>query len=311
LIDDDRCDQFIDSFCGQWLDLRRITATQPDEHLYPEFDRLLLDSMSREPVAYFRDMLRNHRDIGHLIDSEYVFVNERLAKLYSIPDVNGVRIRRVDLPPDSPRGGFLGQAAILKVTANGTSTSPVTRGAWILDRLLGQPTPPPPPNVKAVEPDLRGTTTIREQLDKHRDVESCARCHRMIDPPGFALECFDVIGGYRQRYRSLEMGGTVEQTYEDERPVQYKLGVPVDTSGVAPGGQWFDDLNEFRVILLGDRRALAKSLVEKLLVYSTGAGIQFADASAVDQILEEAKSENYSLRSIIHAIVQSKVFQSK
>jgi len=238
-------------------------------------------------------------------------INGRLAELYEIPDVDGVAIREVSLPEASPRGGLLTQASVLKITANGTTTSPVTRGAWVLDRFLGQPVPPPPPNVAAVEPDLRGTTTIREQLAKHRDNTGCAACHRRIDPPGFALESFDVIGGFRERYRSLGEGDPVKKTFRGNRPVKYKLGLPVDPTGVAPSGEQFADIHGFRKILLEQDAQLAKSLTEKLLVYATGAGIEFADREAVTKILEETKSKHYGLRSLIHAIVQSEVFRRK
>src|SRR6185312_15294625 len=142
----------------------------------------------------------------HLVKSDFAMLNEKLAVHYGIPGVSGSQIRRVQLPAGSARGPFLTQAAVLKITANGTTTSPVPRGAFVLDRLLGQPPAPPPPNIPAVEPDVRGATTIREQLDKHRSDTTCASCHAKIDPPGFALESFDVIGGERARYRSLGQG---------------------------------------------------------------------------------------------------------
>ncbi len=250
MLDDPKSQRFVENFCGQWLDLRRITITQPDEQLYPEFDQLLLSSMVEETHAFFKEMLREDLGVGSLVDSDFAMINSRLAELYGVPGVDGVAIRRVRLPPESVRGGILTQASVLKVTANGTTTSPVTRGAWVLDRIYGAPAPLPPPNVPAVEPDLRGTTTIREQLDQHRNIASCAGCHSRIDPPGFALESFDVIGGWRDRYRSLENGDTVHRTFQGDRPVQYKLGLPVDSTGTAPGGETFADIKDFRRILL-------------------------------------------------------------
>jgi hypothetical protein len=272
---------------------------------------LLLHSMVDETQAYFTKMLQDDLGASHLADSDFAMLNARLAELYEIPNVEGVDIRAVDLPDDSVRGGLLTQAAILKVTANGTSTSPVTRGAWVIDRLLGQPVPPPPPGIAAVEPDLRGTVTIREQLAKHRDNAACASCHRKMDPPGFALESFDVIGGYRDRYRSLGEGDTVDKTFKGNRPVKYKLGLPVDSSGVAPSGEPFSDVEEFRTILLGQEEQLARSLAVKLLVYATGAGVEFADREPFEAILAETKESEYGLRSLIHAIVQSETFQKK
>jgi hypothetical protein len=267
--------------------------------------------MVKETKAYFTEMLRHDLNIEHVIDSDFVMINGRLAKLYDIPDVDGVNLRRVKLPDDSPRGGLLTQASFLKVTANGTTTSPVTRGAWVLDRVYGQPAPLPPSNVPAIEPDLRGTTTIREQLDQHRNIEACATCHRRIDPPGFALESFDVIGGWRDRYRSLGEGENANATFKDNRPVRYKLGLPVDTSGVAPDGQPFNDIHEFRQTLLSQKRQLARNLTERLLTYATGAGIQFADREVVEHILKETEESGHGLRSIIHAVVQNEVFQRK
>lgn len=310
MLDDEKSQRLVESFCGQWLDLRRITITEPDEQLYPEFDQLLLDSMVKETHAYFTEMLRRDLGADYLIDSEFAMINGRLAELYDVPNVDGVEIREVQLPDDSPRGGLLTQASILKVTANGTTTSPVTRGAWVLDRIYGQPSPLPPPNVGAVEPDVRGTTTIREQLDKHRDVSSCAVCHRRIDPPGFALENFNVIGGWRERYRALEKGDFVKMSVKGQS-VRYKMGLPVDASGIAPGGQSFADIHGFRRIMLTHQEQLARNLVERLLVYATGAGIEFADRKVVEGILAQTRDRGYGLRTLIHSVVQSDIFQTK
>ncbi|MFN3151547.1 DUF1592 domain-containing protein [Bremerella sp.] len=311
MLKDPKSKGFVEDFCGQWLDLRRITLTQPDEQLYPEFDSWLLCSMVDETYAYFWEMLTHDLSVDHLIDSEFIMVNGRLAEHYGLSGVKGTAFQRVNLPDGNPRGGLLTQASILKVTANGTSTSPVTRGAWVLDRLCGQPVPPPPSNVEAVEPDLRGTTTIREQLTKHRDVESCAVCHRQLDPPGFALESFDVIGGWRDRYRSLEVGDKPKPDTTSDRPVRYKLGPAVDSSGTAPTGEPFDDVQQFRAILLKQREMLGKNMAERLLTYATGAGVGFTDRDEVDNILEQTHDSKHGLRSLIHTIVQSETFQSK
>ncbi len=303
--------RFVANFVDQWLGLREITATQPDDQLYPRFDQLLLDSMVWESQAYFEEMLRHDLSIDHLIDSDFVMINGRLAELYGIEGVEGVEIRKTTLPDDSPRGGFLTQASVLKVTANGTTTSPVTRGVWVVDRLLGQPVPPPPPNIPAIEPDLRGATTIREQLAKHREIESCAVCHQRMDPPGFALESFDVIGGWREHYRSLGGGDTVEETFKGGQSVRYGLGQRVDPSGVMADGDTFDDVNGLRQILLGNQEQLARTLVKKLLIYATGAGIEFADREAVETILANAQDNHYGLRTLIHQVVKSEPFQRK
>ena len=181
--------------------MRNIKATTPDKALYPEFEELLQWSSVRETHLFFNELLKENLSVRNFIDSDFAMLNGRLAKHYGIPDIYGVAFRKVALKPEYHRGGVLTHASVLKVTANGTSTSPVLRGAWVLDRILGQPAPPPPANVPAVEPDIRGATTIREQLAKHRATEACASCHARIDPPGFALESYDVIGGWRDRYR--------------------------------------------------------------------------------------------------------------
>ena len=311
MLADARASRLVENFCGQWLDLRRITITQPDEELYPEFDQLLLDSMINETQAFFAEMIAKDLSVTRVVDSDFAMLNGRLAELYEIPGVDGSEIRKVSLPEGNPRGGLLTQASLLKVTANGTTTSPVTRGAWVLDRIYGQPASLPPPNVPAIEPDLRGATTIREQLDKHRNIAACASCHRMIDPPGFALENFDVIGGWRERYRSLGNGDPVGRTFKDDRPVRYTLGPEIDSSGTAPDGTAFRDINDFRRILLAQKEQLARNMVRRLLVYSTGAGIQFADRAVVEDILARCRESGYGLRTMIHEVVQSDVFQSK
>ena len=199
LLKDPRSQRFVEDFLGQWLKLRQIAATDPDRKLYPEFSPYLQDSMVGETRAFFRELIDHDLDATHLVRSDFALLNEKLATHYGVPDVHGSAMRRVKLPAGSPRGPFLTHASVLKITANGTTTSPVPRGAFVMDRLLGQPPDPPPPNIPAIEPDVRGAKTIREQLDKHRSDVSCAACHARMDPPGFALESFDVIGGVRDR----------------------------------------------------------------------------------------------------------------
>ncbi len=238
LLDDPRAQQFVHNFVGQWLDLRRIDATSPDMRLYPEFDNMLQLSMVGETEAFFHELLAKNLSIDNLIHSDFLMLNRRIAEHYGIDSVVGEDYQHVALPAGSPRGGILTQASVLKVTANGTVTSPVMRGAWVMKRLLGEPPAPPPP-VPAIEPDTRGTTTIRELLAKHRSDATCASCHQDIDPPGFALESFDVIGGYRERYRSLEKGDRPQYKLRGRDIYQYKLALPVDASGELPDGRTF------------------------------------------------------------------------
>lgn len=312
LLQDPKAAAFTRNFTGQWLRLRDIDFTEPDRKLYPEFDELLKASLVAETEAYFNEILRGDRSLLEFIDSDWAMLNRRLAEHYGVPGVEGLEIRRVELPKDSPRGGVLTQGAVLKVTANGTNTSPVVRGVWVLDRILGQPAPPPPPGIPAVEPDIRGTTTLREQLAKHRSVPSCAGCHSKIDPPGFALENFDVIGGWRDRYRSVGAGDRVDK-YVDVHAkvrVQYKLGPPVDASGELPGGAAFKEIRDFKKLLLRDKDGLAAALTGKLLAYALGRSMGFADRAEIARIVASVKPGNYGFRSLILELVQSPVFRA-
>ena len=207
MLKDPKAHAFTENFTGQWLSLRNLKATNPDKKLYPDFDEYLELSMPRETHLFFEEILKNDRNVLEFVHSDWSILNERLATLYSIPGVSGSEFRKVTLPANSHRGGVMTQAAVLKVTANGTNTSPVTRGVWVLDRILGTPPPRPPKDVPAIEPDIRGAKTIREQLTKHRQIESCAACHAKIDPAGNALENFDVIGGWREFYRAATGNG--------------------------------------------------------------------------------------------------------
>ena len=221
-------------------------------------------------------------------------------------------MRKVPLPKDSVRGGLMTQASVLKVTANGTTTSPVIRGVWIMERILGFHTAPPP-SVPAIEPDIRGAVTIRQQLDRHRADASCASCHRKIDPPGFALESFDIMGGWRDRYRAVaEDVKPVPGLGLSGQPFAFHYGLPVDAAGALPDGRAFRDIREFKQLLLDhEERTVARNLVSQLATYATGAPIGFADRKQVEAILEETHSSGYGVRSIVHGIVQSDLFRYK
>lgn len=312
MLDDPKSERFVVDFTDQWLDLADIDATTPDRKLYPEFRLILRDAMRQETPAFFRELLERDLSASNIVDSEFAMLNQRLADHYGIPAVVGSALRRVSLGEDSCRGGIITQASVLKVTANGTTTSPVKRGAWVMRKIVGRPPEPPPGDVPAIEPDVTGATTIRELLTAHRENETCAACHAKIDPPGFALESFDVIGGWQTRYRSLnEQGDPVDdsETYSGRR-VGYTWGPPVDASGVLADGRSFQGIDEFRQLLLSDRRAVARNLVAQLTTYATGAPIEFADRAAVETVLDQTADE-FGVRSLIHAIVQSPLFQSK
>lgn len=302
---------FVQNFTGQWLDLRNIDATSPDKDLYPEADELLKISMVQESEAFFAKLLEEDLSVTNVIHSDFAMLNSRLAAHYGIDGVEGEHFRKVVLPPESPRGGVLTQASVLKVTANGTTTSPVLRGTWVLKKLLGQPPSPPPPTIGSIEPDTRGATTVREQLAKHRDSESCASCHRQIDPPGFALECFDVIGGYRERYRSQDKGDTTTVKNSRKKHQYVKLGLSVDASGETSDGQAFGSIQEFKQLLLSDSDQVLTALAGKIVTYGTGAGISFADRPAVQEIVQEVQRKGGGLRTLVHEVVQSPIFQNK
>ena len=307
-------DRFVREFLNSWLKMDEINDTDPDRELYPEYagDWWLVNSMVKETQLYFADLVINNRPAANVIDSDYTFLDERLARHYGVDDLQGAGFKRTPLPPQSPYGGILTQASVLKVTANGTVTSPVLRGVYVLERLLGYHPSPPPPSVPAVEPDIRGAATIRELLAKHREDASCAGCHAKIDPPGFALESFDVMGRWRDNYRSLGEGSKrIEGVGRSGNEFVHFIGQPVDASGRLSEGKEFADIIEFKKLLLQDKEVIARNLVEQLVVYATGAPVGFADRKEVDAILGKTKGSEYGVRSIIHAIVQSPLFLKK
>ncbi len=308
LLRDPKAAAFTENFVGQWLGLRDIDFTEPSHILYPEFDHMLKVSMIRETELFFTEVLKEDLSLANFVASDFTLLNGRLAKHYGIPGVDGWEFRKVSLPPESHRGGVLTMASVLKVTANGTTTSPVLRGAWVLDRILGTPPPRPPADVPAIEPDIRGATTIRQQLAKHRQVASCAACHAKIDPPGFALESFDVIGGWRENYRTTGRGETVIM---DGRRMAYHKGPKVDPSDVMPDGQAFGNIDEFKQLLLKDKAQLARALAEKLVTYATGGAPEATDRAEIEAIVRKVRDKNYGLRTLVHEIVQGKMFRYK
>ncbi len=310
MLQDPKSERFVENFTGQWLDLREIDFTEPDKRQYPEFDEMLRYAMLQETHGFFREVLKNDLPVTDFVDSDWALLNERLAAHYGIEGVTGQKFRRVALPADSVRGGVMTQASVLKVTANGTNTSPVVRGVWVLENIMGHMVQPPPPGIAAIEPDIRGATTIREQLRKHRNVDSCASCHSHIDPPGFALESFDAIGGWRDWYRSLGEGERVNLEI-NRRRVQYRRGPDVDPSGALANGREFADIRELKKLLLADPRQITRGLTEKLLVYATGRGLGFSDRPSVAGIVDKAGKRHNGFRSLIHEVVQSDTFRNK
>ena len=317
MLADPRSERFVEHFTDEWLELKKIDFTTPDPALYPEFDPWLHDSMLEESRATFRRLLTQNRGVRELISSDTILINQRLAELYGIRDVNGAELREVKVPAGSPRGGFLTQASVLKVTANGTATSPVLRGVWVMERILGLPRQPPPPNIPAVEPDATGAVTIRQMIEKHRADAACASCHAKMDPPGMALESFDVIGGHRDRYRLAGGAKKGEPSVEIfgakawQNRARIRLGSEVDASGELADGQKFADLNGYRALLLKDEDALARNVARQLIIYATGAGIRFSDRNAIESIIAKTKPSKHGIRSLVHEVVASELFQTK
>ena len=314
LLDDVRSSQFIDSFLAYWLDLRKINETSPDERLYPDYylDDSLVDAALAETQLFFGELVHRNLPARNIVDSDFSFINERLAVHYQLPAMEGGALRRVNLPIGTSRGGMLTQASVLKVTANGTTTSPVVRGAWVNERILGIKSPPPPKSVPAIEPDIRGATTIRQQLELHRADATCNRCHAIIDPVGFALENFDVAGGWRDRYRSLnDEGSPIEGFGKNGQPFAFRQGPPVDASGNLPDGKKFASIQELKKLLMEEERTIAKNLLQQLAVFATGAPIRFSDRVEIESILDRLAKDEYRVKSMITEIVTSDLFLYK
>ncbi|QDU97501.1 DUF1592 domain-containing protein [Lignipirellula cremea] len=308
MLNDPKGERFSENFAGQWLDLREINATSPDPTMYAEFDDYLYWSAPRETRMFFDEVLQKNLPLTEFVDSDWSFLNQRLAQHYGIDGIVGGELRRSPVPPGSHRGGVLTQTAILKVTADGSKTSPVLRGKWVLERILGQPPSPPPPGTPGIEPDVRGATTIRQQLDLHRNIAACASCHKHIDPPGFALESFDPIGGWRDFYRGVGRDRVALANYP-KRIVS--RGLEVECHGETPDGRPFVNVDDYKQLLLADEDQLARNLATKLITYATGAELQFADREVLEQLTAQSRKDSYRFRSLLHSVVQSRLFLNK
>ena len=292
MLADPHSQALVDNFAGQWLHIRNVEGFRPSPELLFHFDDNLRMAFERETKMLFESIIRENRSVLDLLDADYTFLNERLAKHYGIAGVYGERFRRVVLPANSVRRGLLGQGSILTGTSRPNRTSPVIRGKWILENLLGAPPPPPPPNVPDLEEerDPRRVLPIRERMAEHRANPVCASCHAQMDQLGFALENFDAIGEWREIYAS---------------------GLPIDASAEFPDGTTFDGPAELRQLLLGQSESFLTTVTDRLLTYALGRGLEATDAPAVRQIKREAASENYSFASLIQGIVTSTPFQMR
>jgi hypothetical protein len=291
MLADPRSQSLVANFAGQWLYLRNVASAAPDPDLFPDFDLTLRDAFQRETELFLQSQLREDRGATELLSADYTFVNERLAKFYGIPNVYGSHFRRVTLPDDR-RAGLLGQASVLMVTSYATRTSPVVRGKWLLENILGSPPPPPPPNVPPLKENGEGGTTptsVRQRLEDHRKNPVCASCHVRMDPLGFALENFDAIGQWRTS----------------------EAKVPIDASGTFPDGTRFTGPAEFRRVLLGHREQFVGTLTEKLMTYALGRGVEYFDMPAVRKVLRDAAPHDYRWSSLILGVVTSEPFQMR
>ncbi len=301
MLADPKSAAFVRNFTGQWLGLRQVGANPPGRDLFPRYDDHLETSMVGESEAFFAEILHHDLDVKHFLKSDFVVINERLARFYAIPDVKGDKFRRVPVDPQHHRGGLLTQASILTITSNGTRTSPVIRGKWILDNILGDPPPPPPPDAGDIAPKVPGINkaTVRVRLEAHRQIAACASCHSKIDPLGFALENFNADGTWRDRE-----GFGYKGRIDDQDP-------PIDASGTLPDGTTFATFEEFRELLLHREDEFLAALTEKLTTYALGRGIEYSDRPTLEEFRRAMKREGNSLRSLIRQIVTSRLFLTK
>ncbi|MDE0262921.1 MAG: DUF1592 domain-containing protein [Bryobacterales bacterium] len=290
MLADRRSDSLIDNFSSQWLHLRNLASVRPDMRIFPDFDDNLRQAFQRETELLLEDVIRQDRSVLDLLRSKHTFVNERLAKHYGIPHIYGGHFRRVNLAPDSVRGGLLRHGSILTVTSYATRTSPVIRGKWILENILGMPPPPPPADVPELkETTISGKLSVRERLAEHRANPACASCHNPMDPLGFALENYDAVGRWR-----TDDGGE-----------------PIDPSGELADGTRVADVADLERALLGRPELFASALAEKLLTFALGRGVEHHDAPAIRQIVRTARDDNFRFSSLILGIASSTPFQMR
>jgi hypothetical protein len=300
MLADPKASAFTHNFVGQWLNLRKLDQVAVDEELFPKYSDYLKFLIRRETELFFEEILRQDLSVLNFIDSDFVMINDRLARHYGIAGVSGAEFRRVSLRPEHSRGGLLGHASILTLTTCGTRSSPVMRGAWTLEHILGVEPPPPPKEIPALPPDTKGATTVRERLAKHREDPSCARCHNKMDPLGLALENYNVVGQWRKDYGSFRSWGASP----------YRPGKPVDAQVTLISGETVSNPAELRAALMKQKERFCHSLVEKLMVYALGRGLTLSDRASVRE-LGNRLEERYRLRDLILGIVNSETFQSK
>jgi hypothetical protein len=302
LLADDRVGGFVHGFTESWLNLRDLGGMPPPrETTRVYYAENLPEAMKTEARLFFRDLLRENGSVQRFLDADYTFADKRLAKLYDLPEQKTLRIadgfRRVSIAGNRRRGGLLGMAGVLTVSANGVETSPVTRGVWVMENILGIEPPPPPDVVPAIEADVTGATTVRERLAKHRADPTCAECHRKIDPLGFGLESFDPIGRWRATYAKPKGGAAAPK---------------VDTSGEFSSGETFADFHDFKRILVASRTdVFTRHLIRQVLSYGTGRHMEAVDDYVIDDIFEAVKKDGYGLRTLVEECLASDIFRSR
>lgn len=309
MLKDVRAARFIDDFTRQWLQLDKVDDFGPDVRVFKNVRRMTVDSMEREGRELFRHLLENNLSMEHFIDSDFVMVNDRLARFYGLPAVEGDAFVPVKLPEKSERGGLVAQAGFLKLTSTDFATSPIHRGSWILKNLYNERIEPPA-DVLINEPDIRGTTTVRESILKHQQLESCSRCHAKIDPLGFALEYYDPVGRKRSEYRHVdELPAELEETTFTK-----KLRIttmPIEATMTLPNGLEVRDLPTLKAALMAEKERILKGIIGKLISYAHGREVTRADRPHIDAVYESIAQEDYSLRAAIHAIVAHPAFGRK
>ena len=292
MMTDARSRALVTNFAGQWLYLRNLAASTPDARLFPDFDENVRQAMRQETELFFASVVQEDRSVVDLLDANYTFLNDRLARHYGIAGIQGSHFRRVVLSPDTMRGGLLGQGSILTVTSYANRTSPVLRGKWILENILGTPPPSPPANVPPLADNdpVRKAQTMRERMEQHRSNAACSGCHQLMDPIGLAVENFDAVGRWRNRGEG---------------------DVAMDVVGALPGGATFTGVAGLKKALLERPDMFVTTVTEKLLTYAIGRGIDAADAPAVRAITRDARNRNYRFSSLIMGVVQSTPFQMR
>ena len=297
MLADPKSRSFVENFAGQWLDVELFGSVEPAKE-YKDYDAKLKSSEREEPLAFFQQVLIENLPVTNFLDSQFIVVNERLARHYGIDGVTGDAFQKVALRPEQHRGGVLGMAGLMTLLSDGTRTLPVRRGAWVLEKLLNDPPPPPPPNAGEIQPNTTGARlTVRERLAKHRSEPNCASCHVKLDSYGLALENYDAIGRWREQQNGEGISG----------PKAPKI----DPSGALKSGREFSDLVGYKAALLAEKEKFIRAFSEKLLTYALGRPVGYVDNATLEQITTTAVKSDHRLQDLIQAVVSSEPFLTK